>query len=224
MKQLTSHLYPSLWYIKKGFPSNSVSKEYACNSGDLEAWVLSLIGKLPWRRERLPTPVFFGFPCGSAGKEYSYSIGDLETWVWSLGWEAPLEKGKATYSSILAWRIPWTALSMGLQRVGHNWATFTTLYGRYQSIWFILFMILSIFIFLKLAECIFFSPFLFSLSLWAYILLFLYCQKVGQCVDKCAQYILFVQGYNLPSLIQHLFFFLFSFFDFPFVVVVVLFG
>ena len=31
-----------------------------------------------------------------------------ETWVWSLGWENPLEKGKATHSSILAWRIPWT--------------------------------------------------------------------------------------------------------------------
>ena len=31
-----------------------------------------------------------------------------ETWVGSLGWEAPLEKGKATHSSLLAWRIPWT--------------------------------------------------------------------------------------------------------------------
>ena len=31
-----------------------------------------------------------------------------ETWVQSLGWEEPLEKGMATYASILAWRIPWT--------------------------------------------------------------------------------------------------------------------
>ena len=31
-----------------------------------------------------------------------------ETWVQSLGWEDPLEKGKATHSSILAWRNPWT--------------------------------------------------------------------------------------------------------------------
>ena len=30
-----------------------------------------------------------------------------ETWVQSLGWEDPLEKGKATHSSILAWRSPW---------------------------------------------------------------------------------------------------------------------
>ena len=31
-----------------------------------------------------------------------------ETWVQLLGWDDPLEKGKATHSSILAWRIPWT--------------------------------------------------------------------------------------------------------------------
>ena len=48
-----------------------------------------------------------------------------ETWVWSLGWDDPLEKGKATHSSILAWRIPWTLQSMGSQRVRHDWATFT---------------------------------------------------------------------------------------------------
>ena len=33
-----------------------------------------------------------------------------ETWVRSLGWEDPLEKGMATHSSILAWRIPWTVI------------------------------------------------------------------------------------------------------------------
>ena len=44
----------------------------------------------------------------------------LETWVQSLGWEDPLEKGMATDSSILAWRIPWTIESMGLQIVGHD--------------------------------------------------------------------------------------------------------
>ena len=48
-----------------------------------------------------------------------------ETWVQSLGWEDPLEKGMATHSSILAWRTPWTVQSMGLQRVRHNWFTFT---------------------------------------------------------------------------------------------------
>ena len=43
-----------------------------------------------------------------------------ETWVRSLGWEDPLEKGKATHSSILASRIPWTLYSMGSQRVRHG--------------------------------------------------------------------------------------------------------
>ena len=38
-----------------------------------------------------------------------------ETWVQSLGWEDPLKKGKATHSSILAWRIPWIIESMGFQ-------------------------------------------------------------------------------------------------------------
>ena len=48
-----------------------------------------------------------------------------ETQVWSLGWEDPLEKEMATYSSILAWTVPWTEesgglQSMGLERVGHD--------------------------------------------------------------------------------------------------------
>ena len=39
----------------------------------------------------------------------------METWVRSLGWEDSLEKGMATHSSILAWRIPWTEEPGGLQ-------------------------------------------------------------------------------------------------------------
>ena len=47
-----------------------------------------------------------------------------ETHIKSLGWKDPLEKGMATHSSILAWKIPWKEklgelYSMGLQRVGH---------------------------------------------------------------------------------------------------------
>ena len=50
-----------------------------------------------------------------------------ETWAWFLCWEDPLEKGMATHSSILAWRIPWTEehgglQSIGSQRVGHDWS------------------------------------------------------------------------------------------------------
>ena len=56
-----------------------------------------------------------------------------ETWVQPLGQEDPLKKEMAIHSSILAWRIPWTEEPGGLQsmrsqRVGHNWATFTSLW------------------------------------------------------------------------------------------------
>ena len=44
-----------------------------------------------------------GFPCGSGGTESTYNV---LTWLWSLGWEDTLEKGKATHSSNLTWRIP----------------------------------------------------------------------------------------------------------------------
>ena len=56
-----------------------------------------------------------------------------ETWVRSLGREDPLEKGKATHSGTLVWKIPWTEKpgrlqSIGLQRVGHDWATSLSLH------------------------------------------------------------------------------------------------
>ena len=75
----------------------------------------SWVRKIDWRSDRLPTPVFFGIPHGSAGKAACSNVG-----VQSLGWEDPLEKGTATYSSILAWRILWTAQPMGLQRAQHK--------------------------------------------------------------------------------------------------------
>ena len=58
------------------------------------------------------------FPGGPDDKESACNEGDL-------CWEDPLEKGMATHSSILAWRLPWTKesgrlQSMGLQRVGHD--------------------------------------------------------------------------------------------------------
>jgi len=70
---------------------------------------------------------FLGFPGGSDGKEPTCNAGGP---VWPLGREDPLEKGMATHSSILAWRVPWTEepgrlQSIGLQRVGHDWVTHT---------------------------------------------------------------------------------------------------
>ena len=60
----------------------------------------------------------------------------MQTWVQSLSWEDSLEKGMATHSSILAWRMPWTEepgglQPMGLQRVRQDWVTNTfTAYNR----------------------------------------------------------------------------------------------
>ena len=50
-----------------------------------------------------------------------------EIWAWSMSWEDPLKEGMATYSSILAWRVPWTdepsgLQSIGLQKVGCDWS------------------------------------------------------------------------------------------------------
>ena len=67
-----------------------------------------VVGKIRWRRNRLPTPVFLSFPCGKESQLVKNPPAMWETWVWSLGWGDPLEKGKPTHSSILAWRIPWT--------------------------------------------------------------------------------------------------------------------
>ena len=56
-----------------------------------------------------------GFPGGSGVKN---PPGMQETWVRSLGWEDPLEKGMATHSGTLAWRIPWMEKPVGLQAMG----------------------------------------------------------------------------------------------------------
>ena len=57
-----------------------------------------------------------GLPWQLSGKENPPAM--QETQVRSLGWEDPLEKGTATHSSILAWRIPWTEEPGGLQSIG----------------------------------------------------------------------------------------------------------
>ena len=58
-----------------GFPDSSVGKESACNAGGPQ--VQFGVGKICWRRDRLPTPIFLGFPCGSAGKESARNSRDL---------------------------------------------------------------------------------------------------------------------------------------------------
>ena len=85
------------------FPDSSVGKESTCNAGDP--------GSIPGSGR--PTGEAIGYPL-----QYSWAslVAQVvknppamqETWLQSLGWEDPLEKGKATHSSALAWRISWT--------------------------------------------------------------------------------------------------------------------
>ena len=104
------------------FPDSSVGREFTCNAGDPSS--IPGLGRSPGEG--------IGYPL-----QYSWAslVAQLvknppamrETSVWFLGWEDPLEKGKATYSRILAWRIPWIEKAdrlqfMVSQRIGHNWS------------------------------------------------------------------------------------------------------
>ena len=70
-------------------------------------WFDSWLRMIHWRRDRLPTPYSWASLIAQLVK---IPPAMRKTWVQSLGWEDPLEKGKATYSNILAWRIPWTTV------------------------------------------------------------------------------------------------------------------
>ena len=94
-------------FLFKGFPGSSAGKVSACNAGDPDS--------IPGLGRSAGEGIDYPF-------KYSYASlvpplaknppARWETWVQSLGWEDSLEKGKATQSSIQAWRIRWTRQSM----------------------------------------------------------------------------------------------------------------
>ena len=87
----------------KGHPDGSVGKRNRLQCR--RRWFYSWVKKICWRRDRLPTLYSWASLVAQMVKNLPVI---REPWVRSLGWEDPLEKGKATHSSILAWRIPWT--------------------------------------------------------------------------------------------------------------------
>ena len=101
-------------------PDSSVGKESTCSAGDPS----SLPGLGRSAGEGIGYPIQYSW-ASLVAQLVKNQPAMQETWVQSLGWEDPLENGKATYSSILAWRIPWNVQSMGSQIVGHDWVTFT---------------------------------------------------------------------------------------------------
>ena len=106
--------------IFKDFPGGSAGKESACNVGDLG--FIPGLGRSPGEGISYPLQ----YSCASLVTQLVKNLPVMqETWAQSLGWENPLEKGMATHSSILAWRISWTEepgglQSTGLQRIGHD--------------------------------------------------------------------------------------------------------
>ena len=82
------------------------SKEFTCNAGDPSA--IPGLGTSPG--EGIGYPFQYSW-ASLVAQLIKNPLAMQETWVQFLGWEDPLEKGKATHSSILAWRIPWTIKS-----------------------------------------------------------------------------------------------------------------
>ena len=104
------HFMSGIW----GFPSSSAGKESACNAGD--PGLIPGLGRSAG--EGIGYPIQFTW-ASLVAQLVKNPPAMRETWVRSLGWEDPLEKEKATHSSILAWRMPWTVVQ-GSQRVGHD--------------------------------------------------------------------------------------------------------
>ena len=85
-----------------GFPDSSIGKESACNAGD--PGLIPGLGRSPG--EGIGHPLQYSW-ASFVTRLVKNPPAMQETWVWSLGWGDAQKKGKATHSSILAWRSPW---------------------------------------------------------------------------------------------------------------------
>ena len=116
--------------VMNGFPESSVGKESTCNAGDPN----SIPGLARSPEEGIGYPL--QYPWASlVAQTVKNPPAMRETWIWSLGWEDPPEKGKATHSTILAWRIPWTTVygvTKSCTRLS-NWTEWS--YSLYESEW-----------------------------------------------------------------------------------------
>ena len=85
------------------FPDSSVGKESICNAADPGL----IPGPGRFTEEGIGYPLQYSW--ASLVAQLVKNLPAVwETWVRALGWEDPLEKGKVTHSSFLAWRVPWT--------------------------------------------------------------------------------------------------------------------
>ena len=95
------------------FPGSSAGKESVCNAGDPN----SIPGSGRSREEGIGYSLWYSW-ASLVAQMVKNPPAMPETWVWSLDWGDSLEKGIATHSSILAWRIPWTDEPGELQSMG----------------------------------------------------------------------------------------------------------
>ena len=116
IKKKTHHFKGALDH----FPSSLAGKESTCNAGN--PGLTPGLGRSSGEGIDYPFHCSWASPIAQAIKNPPTM---QETWVQSLGWEDTLEKGTATHSSTLAWRIPWSIQFMESQSVGHNWMIFT---------------------------------------------------------------------------------------------------
>ena len=89
--------------LVQSFPDRSVGKESTCNAGDPR----SIPGSGRSAEDGRGYPLRYSW-ASLVAQLVKYSPAMWKTWVRSLGWDDPLEKGKGTHFSILAWRIAWT--------------------------------------------------------------------------------------------------------------------
>ena len=114
--------------LTRDFPDSSVGKESACNAGN-PGWIPES-GRSAGEGIRYPVQYSWASLVAQLVKNPPAM---KETWFQSLVWEDPLEKGKATHTSILAWRIPWTVQFTRSQSQTH-WATLTFTHFTYRSV------------------------------------------------------------------------------------------
>ena len=100
---LPSVKFMDLNLLESSFPCGSAGKESACNAGDPG----SFPGSGSSTGEGIVYPLQYSW--ASLVAQLVKNLPEMqETWIQPVGWEDPLEKGMATHSSILVWRIPWT--------------------------------------------------------------------------------------------------------------------
>ena len=122
---LVSYLFAFVYWLL----NNSLGKELVCNAGYPSS--IPGLGRSPGEG----TGYLFQYSWVSLAVQMVNNLPTTwETWVWSLVWENPLEKGKVTHSSSLAWRIPWTLTVRGIAK---SWVQLSDFHFHFSLfIWF----------------------------------------------------------------------------------------